>query len=126
MAIKRIMVVDDEEKTRRSISILLSEAGYLVEEAADGHEAWEKLEANTNGKPPTDLLLTDIFMPRMTGLELIRTLRPKLPSLPVLVISGYADDWMHGLLNEIGRAELIAKPFGARALLAKVEEALAS
>ena len=65
---KRILLAEDEAPTRRSISIVLNNAGYCLEEAKDGLDALKKLFASQSNSCAIDLLLTDIFMPGMTGL----------------------------------------------------------
>jgi len=81
---RRVLVVDDSETVRQSLVRCLSGAGYRVEQAADGREAWTALQGQD-----VDLVLTDVEMPVMDGLELVRLLRqqPRLSSLPVMIVS---------------------------------------
>jgi len=81
---RRVLVVDDSETVRQSLVRCLSGAGYRVEQAADGREAWTALQGQD-----VDLVLTDVEMPVMDGLELVRLLRqqPRLASLPVMIVS---------------------------------------
>jgi CheY-like chemotaxis protein len=80
---KRILVVDDEPGTVKVLALLLRKWGFEVETAVDGAEAIKVLE-----RVPLAGMITDIIMPRMTGVEALRQLRQANPSLPVLVISG--------------------------------------
>ena len=80
----RILVVDDDEDSRYVTSLRLSRAGYLVDQAVDGVEAWEALLATRY-----DLLLTDHNMPRLCGLDLVARLRAAGLNLPVILYSGW-------------------------------------
>jgi len=81
---RRVLVVDDSATVRQSLVRCLIGAGYRVEQAADGREAWTALQGQE-----FDLVLTDVEMPLMDGLELVRQLRqqPRLASLPVMIVS---------------------------------------
>jgi CheY-like chemotaxis protein len=80
--------VDDEDLVRASTASMLVELGYAVVEAASAEEALRIVEG---GLVP-DVVITDHLMPGMTGTALARTLRAARPELPVLIISGYAED----------------------------------
>lgn len=121
---KRILIAEDEAPTRRSISIVLNNAGYCLEEAKDGMDALEKLFASQSNSYPIDLLLTDIFMPGMTGLELIDEIQKQGLALSILVITGYIDDRMKAQLLRRGCSHFIAKPFEPGELLECVAQAL--
>jgi len=84
---KRVLLVDDEPLIRRVISGCLVEAGYIVRTAVDGLDALGKLRA---GLP--DLIISDLNMPRMSGLEFLAVVRKRLPQLPVIVISSETAD----------------------------------
>ena len=117
----RILVVDDQFTVRELQRSILSAAGYTVETACDGREALDALA--TRG--PFDLVVTDLLMPGMDGLELLRTIRaePKRSDLPVIVVTsqGTAGDRARGA--EAGADAYIVKDeFDQRALLATVGE----
>jgi PAS domain S-box-containing protein len=97
----RVLLVDDEELVRMSTAAMLADLGYEVVEAGSGEEALELLVGN-----PPDLLLTDHLMPGMSGVELANAARTRIPSLPTLIISGYAE--LDGLAPELPR---LTKPF---------------
>ena len=80
---RRILVADDDEGIRRLISAVLARAGFDVNTASDGQQAWEALLHE-----PYDLLVTDNEMPRLAGVELIARIRDAGMSLPVIVASG--------------------------------------
>ncbi len=79
----RVLVVDDEPHERQGLSELIAAWGYAVEGAADGAQALEKLAA-----APAHVVITDIRMPRMDGLQLLARIRQTLGDLPVLVLTG--------------------------------------
>ncbi|MGI8618380.1 MAG: response regulator [Gemmatimonadaceae bacterium] len=116
-----ILIADDEEPVRRVASRLLARNGYEVREAANGAEALRMLSA-ANGE--IDLLVSDIIMPEMGGLELARRVATDFPSLPILLISGYSDS------QELGQSippalDLLQKPFSGTELTAAVARCLA-
>lgn len=120
MKAKHILVVEDEEQTRFSVSLILKKDGYKVTTATNGLEAFEminKLEASDN---PVDLLLTDIQLPGLTGLELIEKLANLKLSLPILVITGYGDKEMVIKLMRSGCSEYIDKPFEPEDMVKRV------
>jgi CheY-like chemotaxis protein len=82
---ERILVVDDEKLVREALGLLLKHEGYRVVVAECGHTAVSAIEAFT-----FDLVIVDIFMPGMDGLETISILRQDAPDLPIIVMSGYA------------------------------------
>jgi two-component system, cell cycle sensor histidine kinase and response regulator CckA len=118
---RAILVVEDEDAVRALIEHVLRRSGYQTWGARDGVEARDVIE----GRPePLDAVITDVVMPRMTGIELARWLERKRPGLPVLLLSGYAD---HEVLNDVltgqGR-RFLPKPFEPRLLLHELEELL--
>jgi PAS domain S-box-containing protein len=117
-----ILVAEDEDSLRESISKYLNERGYIVLKAADGQQALE-LADRYNG--PIHLLLTDVIMPKMSGPELARRLACR-PGMVALFMSGYTDDAVinHGVL-QAGTA-FVQKPFSLSALGRKVRETLGS
>jgi CheY-like chemotaxis protein len=81
----RILVVDDEKPVREAMALLLKQEGYRVVVAECGHTAVSAIETFT-----FDLVIVDIFMPGMNGLETIDILRQDAPEVPIIVMSGYA------------------------------------
>ena len=116
-----ILLVEDEVPLRRMLRESLSDAGYHVLEAGDGAEALRKWEPQA---AYIDLLLTDVVMPLVNGRELAERLSAVAPGMPVLYISGYADDVIayHGVLED--GTTVIQKPFSPAALLLKLREIL--
>jgi hypothetical protein len=118
-----ILVVDDEEAVRRMTARILSRHGYLVVEASGGEEA---LAAYRGLPAPPDLVLTDVAMPQMSGIDLARRLRGEHETPPpVLLMSGYSGD-AAAIRDALGAsAGFVQKPFEAAALLHRVGLALA-
>jgi two-component system, chemotaxis family, sensor kinase CheA len=115
-----VLVVDDQFTVRELQRSILEAAGYRVETASDGHEALSRLAAD----PLIGLMVTDIDMPRMGGIELLRSLRgePNSSSLPIVVVSSRGDDEDRRLGAEAGADGYIAKDeFNQQALLETVQ-----
>jgi len=115
----RVLVVDDEEHIRHIVSEQLSLAGFSVESACDGVEALEK-----GGRERYAVLLTDIRMPVMDGMALLREWVRLYPETAVVVMSAFADLDTAVTALKIGACDYLAKPFNMQALLITVESAL--
>jgi signal transduction histidine kinase len=111
---ERILLVDDDAEVRAVALAHLEGAGYTVLTAASGEEALEVLARNS-----VQMLVSDVSMPGMSGVELARQVRARAPSVPILLISGYSDELDHEDL-----ARFLAKPFSGQRLLAEVRSAL--
>jgi nitrogen-specific signal transduction histidine kinase len=114
-----ILLVDDEEGVRRLVSAVLKTNGYEVLDAPNGVSAMAAYEKNGH---KIDMVLTDVVMPQMNGLELGKRLAEQAPELKVLYMSGYRD---HAIVGEGESAKpFLLKPFTPDVLLAKVREVL--
>ena len=119
----RILIVDDEESIRKALRLTLSKAGYDVVEAADGGKGIEAIGADDNPLM-VDVIICDIRMPKINGLEAIAFFRQQYPSVPVLVLTGYPDlQLATGLLRQ-GVVDYLVKPAEKDALIAAVERAM--
>lgn len=114
----RILVVDDEPQLTRVLRTGLSSHGYDVRVAADGLSALE-----TFGDWHPDLVVTDLAMPNMDGLELCRKLRA-VSTVPILVLSARGDERTKVEALDLGADDYVTKPFGIEELLARVRVAL--
>jgi CheY-like chemotaxis protein len=114
-----ILLVDDDSAVREVTASILRELGYVVLELCSGGAALDLLERRTT----IDLVLLDLAMPGMNGMEVARQVRSRFPALPILFITGYADK---AVLQDIGEAKIIKKPFVGDELANKVHAALAS
>lgn len=111
-----VAVVDDEESLRETVSFALRREGYRVEPFPDGLTAWRSFE---RGLP--DLVVLDILMPRMDGLELCRRLRALSERLPILFLTSKDEELDRVLGLELGADDYLCKPFSMRELMARVK-----
>jgi two-component system cell cycle sensor histidine kinase/response regulator CckA len=116
-----ILVVEDEDIVRHLVVFMLKSLGYRVLEASDGREAF-KIAARFEG--PIHLILTDVVMPHVGGLELVKQLRPLRKDFKVLYMSGFTDGRLldQGLLES--DSEIILKPYTRESLARKVRAML--
>jgi two-component system NtrC family response regulator len=117
--VERILVVDDEKNYLVVLDALLSEAGYEVMAAAGGARALAMLE---DEEP--DLMVTDMRMPRMSGLELIAAVKERYPDLPVIVMTAYGTVENAVEAMKLGAVDYIMKPFENQELLLTIDKAL--
>ncbi|HNU75974.1 MAG TPA: response regulator, partial [Deltaproteobacteria bacterium] len=105
----KVLIVDDDPGIRSTISALINELGYGSETAADGMDAMGMLDSG-----PYLCVFTDIVMPNMSGLELIRKIKARDVSLPIIVITGYASVEIAIDAMKCGASDFISKPFKVR------------
>ncbi|MEW5746079.1 MAG: response regulator [Nitrospirota bacterium] len=116
---KRILVIDDEEIVRKSCKRALEPEGYTVDIATSGREGFELLGKNTY-----DLLLIDLKMPGIDGIEMLRDIKREHPGQNVMIMSGY-DTIEHVVLSLASGAEhYLEKPFTPDMLMARIREVL--
>ena len=115
----RILVVDDEEKMRHLLSIMLGRRGYLVDQAGDGVEALEMLE-NVH----YDMVITDVKMPRMDGEVLLKKIMKRDIPCPVVFITAFATVESAVDIMRAGAVDYITKPFEEERILLTVERTL--
>jgi len=108
---KHIIVAEDELSLSSSLQFILTAAGYTVSMVPNGREALIKIQNSLLERTTIDLLITDIAMPTMTGVELIRALRNQSVQIPVLVITGYGDKELLVELMRLGCQDFLDKPF---------------
>ncbi len=115
----RVLVVDDEASIRDVLSKTLSLADYDVDVAADGRAAIDRLRLM-----PYDLLITDLRMPGVDGLTVIREARRFYPALPVIIITGYSSEASAIEAINLGVSGYLTKPFRVPRVLAAAAKAL--
>ena len=113
----RILVVEDDDDMRESLGRILGRAGYQVQLARDGGEAITVLQTQ-----PFHLVLTDLVMPRMGGLELLREIRRREQELPVVFLTAFGKPAAYAEAMDLGAVGFITKPFHANSLLAVIQQ----
>jgi two-component system KDP operon response regulator KdpE len=114
----RVLVIDDEPPIRKLLRMGLNTQGYRVIEAADGQSALDHMRE----KP--DLVILDLGLPDMQGLELLRTMRTRDERVPIVVLSSRADEVAKVQALDLGADDYVTKPFGMDELLARIRAAL--
>ena len=114
-----ILAVEDERSIRKLLRLYLDEAGYTVTEAADGAEALAKMR--TGG---IDLVLLDLMIPEIDGLEVCRRIRADHPSMPIIMLTARDDEASRVTGLEMGADDYVTKPFSPRELVARVKAVL--
>ena len=117
----RILVVEDEDLIREMLVLALKEEGYEVITAADGRTALSLLqEVEPNDKEfPFNLLILDLMLPQLNGLDLCRWLRYQGNQVPILILSAKASETDRVLGLEVGADDYLTKPFSMRELIAR-------
>ncbi len=117
---QRILIVDDEEVVRRFAARVLEEAGYATTTAVDGAEG---LRSVREGSSPFVVVLSDIVMPRLNGVELMEALSMSHPRLPVILMTGFAAAQLadRGITAPCG---VLNKPFAPEVLVAEVRRCI--
>ncbi|HNX57627.1 MAG TPA: response regulator [Spirochaetota bacterium] len=118
---KMIMVVDDSTSIRQSLRFILEQNGYQVTDAPNGSEALALL------KPETQLIMTDINMPVMNGIDFIKAVRGRtdaLKAVPILVLTTETQDDLRQKGKEAGATGWIVKPFTADELVAVIRKVI--
>jgi CheY-like chemotaxis protein len=121
--VPRVLLVDDDPIMRLLGSRLLAEAGYDVETADDGAEALKRLD----GRNDVNLMVTDIHMPSMGGIELLRALRSSEgmhSAIPVIVLTGSGDEAIELRLMAAGADDYIRKPIEPGRFVSRVRATL--
>lgn len=115
----RILVIDDDESTRRSLSTVLEEEGYEVDVAASGHEAVAKSRMNLY-----NLVLVDLRLPDMDGTRLLTEMRETVPGMVKIIITGYPS--LENAIEAVNRGadSYMVKPYNVDDVLRRVEETL--
>ncbi len=118
----RILIVDDEPFLRRILTYMLTGAGHKVECAEDGEQAWVRLGT----MDPPDLIISDLMMPGISGIELVRKLREERGSqIPVLILTARGQRFDEDEARTCGANAFMTKPFSSHELLDRVRGLLA-
>jgi len=118
--VKKILIIDDDRVLRQTLAVALQTEGYGVAEAADGREGLDKAL-----KGSFDLVVLDVVMPSLGGLEVCRKLREAGRQIPVIVMSGKKKKEIDKVLGlELGGDDYLTKPFGTDEFIARVHAVL--
>jgi len=121
VTISRILLAEDDESMRGFLVRALKKAGYEVIDFANGEEAYERLKTE-----PFTLLLTDIVMPKMDGIELARRASELDPDLKIMFITGFAAVILNNDIAAPKDAHVLSKPFHLKDLVREVDRLLAA
>jgi DNA-binding response OmpR family regulator len=117
-----ILLIDDDQPLRRALRIFLEKSGHTVTEADDGLEGLKLFKAQ-----PADLVITDLMMPEMDGLEMILALRKESSVVPIVAVSGGwrgdTDNYLR-MARRFGAIKVFDKPFEFHVLAAEIETLL--
>ncbi len=116
-----ILLAEDDESLRRFLASALERAGHQVESFGDGSEAYACLQQSQ-----FDLLLSDIVMPGLDGIELAKRAADLLPALKIMFITGFAAVALHPAAQAPKQAKVLSKPFHLREIVAEVERMMAA
>ena len=113
----RILLIDDELDIRSYMQDHFEDRGYQVDTAGDGLEGVEKFEKN-----PYDLVVCDMMMPKLIGIEVLRRIKQKKADQRVIMLTGVKEESMVARAKELGCLHYLIKPFSLRTLEEKVAE----
>lgn len=119
----RVLIVDDEDNVRKVLRLTLTKAGYDVVEAEHGGKGIEAIGSDDNALM-VDVVISDIRMPKINGLEAIAFFQQQYPSVPIIVVTGYPDQQMATDLLTRGVFDYLVKPVDKDKLLATVAAAM--
>jgi len=121
----RVLVIDDEEDVREVLRLHLESAGYNVLEAENGEDGINVLRSEDN-LVNVGVILCDIRMPKVNGIECIDFLRKEAPGIPIVVVTGYPDTEMATNLMKKGVKDYLVKPVEKEKLLGTVNKLVAA
>ena len=118
----RVLVVDDEADVRKSVRLILTKAGYDVDEAEDPEAGVALVKSGVN-KLPLNAIVTDLNMPKINEVIVVPYLRSQFPSCPIIVVSGSKMMERSAKLFKEANVEFLAKPVNQEQLLGAVNKA---
>ncbi|MDQ6850514.1 MAG: response regulator transcription factor [Actinomycetota bacterium] len=115
----RVLIVDDDDTVANVVVGYLERAGHIAEHIGDGRSALKSIESD-----PPDLVVLDLMLPEIDGLEVCRQVRKSLPDLPIIMLTALseAEDRIAGL--EVGADDYVTKPFSPRELVLRIDSVL--
>ena len=113
--IKKILVVDDEESLRLILTKALKRAGFFCKDVEDAQKAIELIDSEE-----FDLVISDISMPGMDGIELLKKIKTGYPAIDVIIMTGYGSDYSYVDIMDAGASDYMTKPFNLNSTLARI------
>ena len=107
----KVLVVDDEPGMVNTLEAGLVSAGYQVVTASNGGQALQIIKLSSKKAEPVGLLVTDLIMPGINGLDLVQSARQLLPGLPAILVTAYGVDNIRKDVMSLGSCEYLEKPF---------------
>jgi CheY-like chemotaxis protein len=108
---QRVLIIDDEAEIRRNLSFGLTQEGYTCTACPDGISAIHELHTSREQGIGYDILISDIFMPDIDGLKLLKVIKSEFPDLPVLIITGFGDEHLEATALAEHNTGFLDKPF---------------
>ncbi|MBI1387170.1 MAG: response regulator [bacterium] len=117
----KILLVDDDERVRKTLRIHITKAGHVLHEADNGQDGWSEFQNSV-----FDLVLCDIRMPRLNGIELVKLIRQINPRVPVVMLSGFMESTVVEEALAAGATDYLSKPVQKSELLGKIDQCCSS
>ncbi|MCG8632594.1 MAG: response regulator [Desulfobacterales bacterium] len=119
LPIKRILVVDDEPSLRVLLTKALARVGFICKEMPDAEKAWQII--SNDEEPDFDLVISDISMPGMDGIELLKKVKEFNPAIDFIIMTGYASEYSYVDIMDAGASDYMTKPFNINSTLARIK-----
>jgi DNA-binding NtrC family response regulator len=123
MVMGKILIVENEEHVRRTVGLALKQGGYEVIEAADGEQAIGTVQSDVQTQT-ISVVICDLGLPKLSGNEVVAFIRAKLPSVPIIALTGQPDVQGAAFLFKQGVVDYLIKPAQAQTLLDSVRRAI--
>ena len=122
----RVLIAEDDNAMRGMLEAALGRAGFEVETAMNGTDLLVRLDAAQQGKRTPQLIVSDICIPGLSGLDVLSKVRQQFPEMPVILITAFGDALTHRRARALGAADVIDKPFDLGLLCRRMQEVLGS
>lgn len=120
----RVLLADDDHAMRGMLESALLRAGFEVETASNGADLLARLDAAERNRRAPQLIVSDICMPGLTGLDVLTRVRSHFPTVPVILITAFGDALTHRRAHALGAVEVIDKPFDLGLLCRRISSIL--
>ena len=123
MVMGKILIVEDEDHVRKTVGLALKQGGYEVIEAIDGEQAVQTIQSDAQSQS-ISVVICDLGLPKLSGNEVVAFIRARLPSVPIIVLTGQPDVQGAAFLFKQGVVDYLIKPAQAQTLLDSVRRAI--